>query len=391
MNSPNPAPVPTADTLSWTHSLFDRLLDLSRCPDPRAEQKLFIRLLSEHHLTPLYLRSRHPSLEDVDEEDMSQMLAVSQWNSYRVLSMTSRFRRCTKLLRERGIRYAVYKGPTLSMRLFSDIAARQYSDIDLLIHPRDLFLAFEILTAEGFGSALRPNPFIRAYLEKSRRDLTLGDDCLRLDIHQQIARGPRFYSLPEEIWAALDQIEIYGDRYPVLPVEYELVVLAVHGARHGWDHYKLVLDFAGLLMRNPQMDWDRIDLLVQRFQARTMFDLAISLGRTVLGQLAPNYRIHSPSSRLKSALERHRAVLEEGKNYTDMSMLRQFFRLQNTMQNRIKLALFYLGYPRPEDPLLQKFSRPSALPLLPLIHPASLFLRSLRGSGKTPPSGNGES
>ncbi len=369
-SEPSESTLPSAP-YAWTRPLFDQLLALGR-PD-------FIRRLFHHQLVPLYLRSGHSSLEELDSGSRINLEQFSQANTLCILTMISRFKAVARLLDGQNVRYAVYKGPALSHRLFGDVAVRQFGDIDLLVHPGDFFRTFQLLLDAGFKAKLPASPFIGAYLEQSRRDLTLGDAHLHLDLHQQIARGPRYYGLPEEFWNRLDAMKVYGQSYPTLPLELELVTLAVHASRHGWDHYKLVLDFAGLLLDGRAPDWNLIEGLIQRFQARTMFDLGVSLGRTLFADLAGPYRVRTAPGDLR----RHLAVLNEGRSYTDMSMLRQFFKLQNGSLNRLKMGLFYLAYPRPEDPLLQRFSRPAAARILPLVHPfRSLWRALLRPTGQ---------
>ncbi len=337
----------------------------------------FLMRLFFHQLVPLYLRSRHSSLRRLDDTTRMRLEQFSLGNTGQILSMFSRFRSVSQRLTEHGVRFAVYKGPALSQRVFKDIAVRQYGDIDLLIHPDDLFSAFELLLADGMKSSLPANAFIKAYLKHSRRDLTMGDTRLRLDIHQQIARGPRYYVLPDECWDRLDSMTMYRHTVPVLSVETELVILSVHAARHGWDHYKLVLDFAGLL-RSPNLDWQRIDRLVRGFQARSMFDLAVSLCRSLFPDLAETVVPLSHKPSLSANLRHHLTVLDEARPYTDFSMLRQFFRLQDSSFNRLKMALFYLSYPRPEDPILLKFTRAGAVHLMPVIHPPWLLCRTMQ-------------
>jgi len=361
----------------WTHPLFDHLYSLCEPKNRKWAMQEFIKRLFYHHLVPIYLRSHHPSLVDIDSSSLAEMQRFSQGNTQRILSMTNRFKTVLKALSEQGTRFAVYKGPVLSQRLFGDIAVRQYGDIDLLIHPDDLLMAFQRLIDAGFESTLPPSPFIKAYLKKSRRDITLGDPLLHLDLHQQIARGPRYYILPEENWHRLETITVYKQPYPILPLEAELIILSVHAARHGWDHYKLLLDFAGLLIRNPDPDWQKINQLVNHFQARTMFDLGVSLARSIFPDLAKAYTIKTNHSLMNAILCRQLTILDQEISYSDFSMLGQFFRLQNKPLNRIRLALFYLGYPRPEDPILNKFTHPGAIHLLPLIHPFNLLISRL--------------
>lgn len=377
MNSERSEKTRDQESYTWVHPVFDHLLALSGT-GPDEVNAEFIGRIHFHQLLPLYLRSGHPSLQRVDPGTMLRLVRTSQEQTRYILTMVSRFGPISRRLEQQGVRFALYKGPALSQRIFGDIAFRQFSDIDLIVHADDFSRALDLLVDSGLHSSLPPTPFVKTYLKKSRRDFTLGDARLHLDLHQQIARGPRFYSPPAETWSRLDSFTVYGCSHPLLPLETELVTLSVHASRHGWDHYKLVMDFAGLLQVRPDLDWDQVERLIRRFQARPMFDLGIGLCRSLFADAAPQYRIKTPLRRFRETLNRHLAVLDEGRNYTDMSMLKQFFHLQESRLNQVKMVLFYLGYPRPESPLLRRFDHPAFAGLLPLIHPPYLLYRTLR-------------
>ena len=46
---------------------------------------------------------------------------------------------------------APYKGPALAVQLYGNVALRQFSDLDILVHPRDVLLARDLLLAEGYS------------------------------------------------------------------------------------------------------------------------------------------------------------------------------------------------------------------------------------------------
>lgn len=378
MNLLRPEKNSPKSALTWTQPLFNHLMTLP-APDESSDTRHhgLVHQVIRHQLLPTYLRSEHPSLEELDEQTKADLIRQSQAGTTRVLTLVSRFRSSVRALDQAGIRYAVYKGPTLAEQAFGDIAARQFGDIDLLIHPRDFITACDILSGIGFQSSLSLTPFVRAYIRKSRRDFTMNQGVLRLDMHQQIARGPSFFALPEGEWSNLKRLPLLNQSVPTLPMEVEKVLLTVHAARHGWDSYKLVLDLAGLFHRAPETDWQRVNALVDHFQARFMFDIGMGLVHRHFPNLAPGFFPKTRSSRLKTALDRHLDRLDHGEPYSDMSMLNQFFRLQNTRFNRARMMLFYLLYPRPEDPILKRFRHGAFIHLMPFISPPYIVVRTL--------------
>lgn len=66
------------------------------------------------------------------------------------------------------------------------------------------------------------------------------------------------FSFPIEfqpVWERRGAVSLLGRTTPNLSVEDTLLVLCVHGAKHGWNRLMWVCDIAELLRANSHIDW----------------------------------------------------------------------------------------------------------------------------------------
>jgi hypothetical protein len=82
-------------------------------------------------------------------------------NRSRGLALEALSARFAASLEEAGIRALVLKGPLQARRLHGDVGFRNSNDVDLLVSPRDLAAAADVLA--GFGYAVDPDTPVRSH------------------------------------------------------------------------------------------------------------------------------------------------------------------------------------------------------------------------------------
>lgn len=88
-----------------------------------------------------------------------------------------------------GIRWAVAKGPVLADALWPEPDMREYSDLDVFVHPSDLSIALHELDRAGFALVDRNWPELA---RSGRAEVALrGRTGLGLDLHWNIVVSPR--------------------------------------------------------------------------------------------------------------------------------------------------------------------------------------------------------
>ncbi len=191
-----------------------------------------------------------------------------------------------------------YKGAVLAALFYDDLADRQYRDIDLLVHERDVGRARDLLCAQGWSA--RESLDARAERAWLARDCELhfdheGDRALEL--HWHVLPRAHAHRLPvDALWERLVPASLAGVPIRTFTREDWMVLLCVHGGvKHRWTRLQMVLDVAQVLARHPELDWERVFSTARRLDhARTVqlgaflaWDLLDApLAHSVLAQIA---------------------------------------------------------------------------------------------------------
>lgn len=200
-------------------------------------------------------------------------------------------------LEREGVPALAFKGPVLACTVYPDLAFREFVDLDLLVAEEHRDAALRALRSRGFEQRKTATPRLPrdAYAVPLSRER---DGCA-VDLHWRLAPAHRAISPdPAGIRGRAERIEIQGRRVRVPSAEDHLLLLAVHGAKHGprpWPKLKWIADVAWLLDRRPDTDWT---VALERARAsgsgRALL-LAVGLARDLLGteppeELAPALR-----------------------------------------------------------------------------------------------------
>ena len=175
------------------------------------------------------------------------------------LSLTGELWRIIEMFKAHGISAIPFKGPTLAMLAYGDLAWREFTDLDVLIDERDLVKVGDLLASAGYRprmdlSVLSDPVFVaieREFYFTSARSGTLIDlqwhlssSILPFDLEMEHINKNQMMVLPG------------GKQIATLRLEDLLLYLCAHGSRHCWERLGWVADVAGLINLNPQLDWD---------------------------------------------------------------------------------------------------------------------------------------
>lgn len=173
-------------------------------------------------------------------------------NRLRILALG---RRVTGLLDAAEIRHLHLKGFGLSQRLFADPAARNFTDIDLLISPVDMMAADRLLKAEGFLPAndlARMSKAQRGVFSRLQHDVAYTDpqQGISVEVHWRFNRSrPVTADQFDHLYARREMVEIGGWQVPSLALDDEAAYLVDHGVKHGWLRLKWLHDIHALNLR----------------------------------------------------------------------------------------------------------------------------------------------
>ena len=306
------------DALRGVPSLPETFTDL----DPEE----FLSGASLHGVLPLLFRqTRHQALRDAARE-----------SAQRGLAMASELAEILRESRARGLRVLPYKGPVLGARLWDDPALRPCRDLDLIVDEPDRAGLTELLRRRGYAPAAE-------HAADHHEGWQHKDFGLVVEAHHALVPAIWPLRLPlGELWHGSTTVDLLGHRVEAMAAETEMIVLAVHAARHGWCHLLWLTDLARLtdqgfdaavtLRRARALGVERIVLLGAELTRRLFqidpppeFEERI-LADEVVGDLAPKIAARLPDGRRPRGLEYHRLQLAQRERHRDR--LRYLLRLR---------------------------------------------------------------
>jgi hypothetical protein len=231
-----------------------------------------------------------------------------------------------------GIPFASFKGPTLAVALYGDLAAREFEDIDLLVPADHVQRAESVLAQLGYacgrGEVERDRGFRRAFVAwQGQYELRRAGHATAIDLHWQL--GAAYLPFPlaaDRVWDRLTGVAVGRRAVPSLAGAELALLLAGHGTKEGWHRLKWVADFAWFAHRHPELDWSAV--LQQAHARRSAISVLLAWAvadnllqapppPAIAAALAASPRARALADSLTAAL-RSAAVLEERRHLSDL-------------------------------------------------------------------------
>ena len=196
----------------------------------------------------------------------------------------------------RNIPALPYKGVSLAAMAYQDLSARPAGDLDLLVHPRDIAQASSILFERGFTRLTHIHadgaPIIQG-LHEYQFERT--SDWMQLELRWKLDLehpGFRRNLGMEWMWPSRRIVNFAGAEIPNLNPEITLLVLCMHGSKHGWPRLIWILDVAQLLLSFPMFDWNEAIREGKKTGLSRTLALGVLLAHRVIGVNVPESLLH---------------------------------------------------------------------------------------------------
>ncbi len=189
----------------------------------------------------------------VPESVLATLRSSFYANAARNLFLAGELIRLMDLFDRHGIRAIPYKGPALAVSVYQNLALRQFSDLDLLVHIWDFhFSAQDLLIAHGWRR-ISDYGWETGFVDATGR--------VSVDLHQGITDSGMPFKLGfERLWRRRASCSLAGALIPTLAPSDALIILSVQLAKDaGTNRVRLVklCDIAELVRAPASLDWDR--------------------------------------------------------------------------------------------------------------------------------------
>ncbi len=240
---------------------------------------LILRMAQTHAVTPLLWHNLARTAREVVPPDvMARLGGQVRFITRNNLFLVSRLLPLLREFQTRGIRVLTLKGPSLAAGVYRDLALRPFRDLDLLVHPRDVGRAHELLTGLGF----RMGWFERGWEYHYERN---GVE-LQVDLHERIAAD--YYPTPaqfDSLWERRRPVAIAGGAVDSIGPEDLLLILGVQLAKdcRVWKQRLIqVCDTTELIRGTPGMDWSFVLERARAMSGERIILLSLRLAQQLL-------------------------------------------------------------------------------------------------------------
>jgi hypothetical protein len=325
--------------------------------ETRIDWEYLLRMAYRHSLMPLL----HWQLDNICPElvpDSHARLLRDHFhrNTARNLCLTAELCEVLKLFEAQGIPAVPYKGPALALYVYGNLSLRRFSDLDVLVHQRDVFRAGEILGSRNYRPEFQLSPAQKEAYLRSKNDYPLLNDDANILIELHWNFVPAYLSLsldPERLWKRLESTALNGMRISTFSPEDLLLLLCVHSTKHMWLRLGWLSDIAELINTYEDINWEMILREARASGTSRMLFLGLFLTNRALGvELPANLMrlILSDRSAVTLALQAEQMWFqEEDPRPGVLEMTRFYFKSIESFGDRVSYCLRLLLTPVPGD------------------------------------------
>ena len=288
------------------------------------------------------LAARHGVLPLLPSDDQPARASELRCIAQRQLAHCSELRRISDALRG-TIDFIALKGPALSLQLYGSVSQRDSVDLDILVRPRNVANALEILHTIGYAGQRLESAAFRHWLHH-QHELALSNREHNVLLELQWAWAQHHFAVERDIEACFEErteLALPGAAVQVLSAEDTLLYLAVHGAKHGWSSLSLVTDVAAAGLR-LDIDWDVATQRAQQIGILRLLEIAAVLSASLL-------RIDLPI-RSSAAARATAGALEQKLRVNDRQQSMQLFvKSREKTRDRMRVWWRLASAPSPTD------------------------------------------
>jgi hypothetical protein len=227
----------------------------------------------------------------VPQDVLDQLRSRFRANGRRNVLLTGELLGLLRTLTAQGIPAVPYKGPLLAVHTYGNLALREFSDLDVLIHKDDVPGAKDVMASLGYRHLEElTGAQEEAYLRSQCEYIFMNDTGTIVELHWALVPRKITFSLdPEDLWTRLESVDLGGSTVPTFSQEDTLLILCVHGSKHRWKRLAWVCDVAESINAHPNMNWERILAQASELHGERMLFMGLFLANDLLGAPLPEY------------------------------------------------------------------------------------------------------
>jgi hypothetical protein len=228
-------------------------------------------------LTGMLSAAAHDGAVTLDEEQQADLTETNINAQRAALRLEQRLLEVSDFFGRGSIEHRVLKGAATAHLDYPAPDLRPFSDIDLLIHARDLDEAIAALESRG-GQRRFDEPRTGFAARFSKAVCVVSDDGIEVDLHRSLAEGPFGLTMaPEELFESRESFVLAGRKLDALGPAERLIHACCHAVLGRPEpELRPQRDVAQLALAET-VDRDRVEQLSERWRCRAVVAQAIRL------------------------------------------------------------------------------------------------------------------
>jgi len=308
-----------------------------------------IQTAAQHGIIPLLYQSLNTTCpEAVPKVNLAQLRNYFHTNAQHNLFLTKELLKLLTLFKANGITVIPYKGPVLAVAVYGNLALRQFCDLDILVHKRDVLRAKDLLISQGYRTFSLTLAQSAMHLQSENEEgFKHHKTEVSVDLHWAITR--RYFCFPIEIetlWERLEPVSLAGTTVFNFSPEDLLLILCMHGAAHRWERLGWICDVAQLISVHQRLNWEWVMEQAKTLNSVRVIFLGLFLVNDLFGTLLPEevLLLMQTDPVAKALATQVQKRLFYNSDETSSLFERSLFhiKMRERLQERIKYCLFVM-------------------------------------------------
>ena len=319
------------------------------------------RLAQVHQIRPVFLRGITGLPEGfIPSNIVKQLKQDCQKIAFHNLRQTSELIRLLGLFKRANVPTIPYKGVWLANAYYDDFGMREFSDIDLFIHKKDLPAIENIMISENYIPEFS--------MTENQKDKLLAIYCeynFNLFNHQnqRLFHVEPHYASNHRYWCInlslkdfennITQAQLSNHSIDVLSPEDNLILtLTNHGVNEGWTKLKYIIDLNQIMKKHPsELNWDYIIKTTKQLDIELHLYTGLAIIRFLFAIILPD--------KLNALIDTHQNMyserllsLEKYHGITPRTQLRRVLynmKCRTKSATKLKMILYQINSPCKAD------------------------------------------
>jgi hypothetical protein len=244
-----------------------------------------LQTAARHKVLPLlYQNLKTLCPEAVPKPVLSELRNLFHTNAAHNLFRTQELLKMLKLFQDNDIPVIPFKGPVLAASVYGNLALRQFGDLDILVNPKDIIKARELLITQEY-KLIFDYGWQQTFVHSQKE--------IHVDLHWELT--PFFYfpfKLPdfETLYQRTKPLVLSGESVIGFFPDDLLLILTVQVARGGFERRESlaqICDLAELIRIQQTLDWEKLLQQVRILGLDRPFFIGLYLVKTLLNPPLP--------------------------------------------------------------------------------------------------------